>query len=97
VHVPLEGELQLGAHAVGAAHQHRLAVALGYLEQRAEAADARQHALAQRLLRQRLDALDQRVARVDVDAGILVREGGSVHAVRQPGATAPTDRIYGRF
>jgi hypothetical protein len=46
VHVPLEGQLELGADAVGAAHQHRLLVALGHLEQRAEAADAGQHAFA---------------------------------------------------
>jgi hypothetical protein len=65
--LPLEGQLELGAHAVGAAHQHRLLVALGHLEQGAEAADARQHAFAHGFFGQRLDAFDQRVARVDVD------------------------------
>ncbi|MPM93357.1 hypothetical protein SDC9_140494 [bioreactor metagenome] len=75
VHIPLECQLELGAHAVGAAHQHRLLVALGHLEQRAEAADAGHHAFAQGFLGQRLDALDQRVARVDVDASVFVGNG----------------------
>jgi hypothetical protein len=40
VAVELEGQLELGADAVGAGHQHRLLVFLRDLEQRAEAADA---------------------------------------------------------
>ena len=67
-----EGELELGADAVGAGHQHRLAVALADLEQAAEAADAGQHLGAHGALGERLDALDERVAGVDVDAGIAV-------------------------
>jgi hypothetical protein len=39
----LEGQLELGADAVGAGHQHRLAEFLRHFEQRAEAADAGQH------------------------------------------------------
>ncbi len=72
VAVERERQPQLRAHAVGAGDQHRLPVALGDLEQRAEAADAAEHALAQRAPGQWLDALDQRVAGVDVDSGILV-------------------------
>ena len=43
---PFEGEPQLGAHAVGAGDQHRLAEAFRHLEQGAEAADAAEHAFA---------------------------------------------------
>ena len=67
-----EGDFELGAHAVGAGHQHGLFVAFGHLEQRAEATDTGQNALAHRLFGQRLDALDQRVACIDIDAGIFV-------------------------
>ena len=49
-------------------------VLLRDLDQRAETADAAQHFGAHRALGERLDALDQRVARVDVDAGIAVGE-----------------------
>ena len=50
VAVELERELELGADAVGAGDQHRLAIAFGQLEQRAEAADAGEHAGAHRAL-----------------------------------------------
>ena len=56
--------------------QHRLAVALRQLDQRAEAADAGQHLRAQRAPGERLDRLDQRVAGVDIDAGVAIRERG---------------------
>ncbi len=69
----LECQLELGAHPVGARHQHRIAKALADLEQRPEAADAGEHLRAHGALGEGLDALDQRVARVDVDAGIAVR------------------------
>ena len=72
VAVERERELELGADAVGAGDQHRLAEALADLDQRAEAADAGEHLGAQRALGERLDALDQRVAGVDVDAGVAV-------------------------
>ena len=70
----LEGELELGADAVGARNQHRLAVFLRDLAQRAEAADAGEHLGPQRAARERLDRFDQRVARVDVDAGVAIGE-----------------------
>ena len=69
---------ELGAHAVGAGDQHRLPVALGQLDQGAEAADAAQHLGAQRASHERLDALDQLVAGVDIDAGVAVGEAGSL-------------------
>jgi hypothetical protein len=70
----LEGELELGADAVGAGDQHRLLVLLRQLEQRAEAADAGQHLGAHGALGEGLDALDERVAGVDVDAGVAIGE-----------------------
>ncbi len=76
-----EGELELGAHAIGAGDQDRFAVTLRQLDERAEAADAGEHFGAQRALRVRLDRLDQRVARIDVDAGLAVGE-------RPPGGVA---------
>ena len=75
VAVELERQLQLGADAVGAGNQHRLLEFLGNLDQRAEAADARQHFGAHGALGQRLDALDQGIAGVDIDAGIFVGNG----------------------
>ncbi len=74
VPVERERELELGADAVGAGDQHRLAEALADLDQRAEAADAGEHLGAHRPLGERLDALDQRVAGVDVDARLAVRQ-----------------------
>ena len=76
VHVPLESQFQLGADAVGAADQHRLFVALGHLEQRAEAAYAGQHAFAHGFFGQWLDAFDQGIAGVDVNAGVFVAQRG---------------------
>ena len=67
-----EGELELGADPVGAGDQHRLPVALRQLDERAEAADAGDHLRAQRALGERLDRFDQRVARIDIDAGLAV-------------------------
>jgi phosphoribosylformylglycinamidine cyclo-ligase len=64
-----EGELQLGAHPVGARDKDRLAIVLRQLAQRAEAAYAREHFGTQRALRERSDRIDYRVACVDVDAG----------------------------
>jgi hypothetical protein len=59
--------------AVGARHQHRLAITLQRnLEQRAETAEAAEHLGAQRAFDGRLDAFDQLVARLDVDAGVFV-------------------------
>ena len=70
--VQREGELELGADAIGARHQHRLAEAFRQFDQRAEAADSSQHLRAQRALRERLDRFDQAIAGVDVDAGVAI-------------------------
>ncbi len=76
VHIPLESQLQLGAHAVGAADQDGLLVALGHFKQSAKAANAGHHAFAHGFLGQGLDALDQGVACVDVYASVFVGNGG---------------------
>jgi hypothetical protein len=70
--VQLEGQLQLGAHAVGARDQHGLLELLGKFEQGAEPADAGHHAFAHGALGKRLDAVDQCVAGIDVNTGIAV-------------------------
>src|SRR5438309_2078379 len=72
VPLPLEGELELGADAVGSRHEHRVTVFLRDLAQRAETADAGEHLGPQRAPGERLDRLDQRVAGLDVDAGVAV-------------------------
>ena len=67
-------EPELGADPVGAGDQHRTAITLErQLDQRAEAADAGQHFGPHGAPHQRLDALDERVAGVDVDAGVAIR------------------------
>ena len=68
-------QLQLGAHAVGAGHQHRFLVASAQVEQAAEAAQSTHHFGAQGALDHRLDAFDQRIAGIDIDAGGAVGEG----------------------
>eukprot|EP01092_Planopodium_desertum_P014841 TRINITY_DN7609_c0_g4_i2.p2 TRINITY_DN7609_c0_g4~~TRINITY_DN7609_c0_g4_i2.p2 ORF type:complete len:374 (-),score=160.05 TRINITY_DN7609_c0_g4_i2:543-1664(-) len=75
VAVQLVGQLQLGADAVGARHQHRLAVLIGQVEQGAEATQAAHHFRTEAALDQGFDPLDQLVAGVDVDTRITVGEG----------------------
>ncbi len=68
-----ERHLELRAHTVGARHEHRLAVAVAVeLEQTAERPDLREDARRERGARQRLDAADGLVPRVDVDARLSV-------------------------
>ena len=74
VFVQMKRETQLGAHAVGARDEYGLLVLLRHFEERAESADAAHHAFAQGLLRKRLDAIDERVARDHVDASVGVGE-----------------------
>ena len=86
-----ERHLQLGADAVGARHQNRIAPSGGIEpEQPAERADLGQHAGRECRLRQPLDAAHRLVAGVDVDAGSLV-----IHvaiAWRLQSANAVSDR-----
>src|SRR6218665_2514966 len=69
----------LAPPARGAGAPPRAPVAPGRLDRRAEAAEARQHALAQGFFGQGFDAFDQGVAGGDVDAGVFVGEGGGAH------------------
>jgi len=71
-------QLQLRANAIRTRHQHRLAVLAGEVEQRPEPAQATHHLGPEAALHQRFDALDQFIARVDVDAGVAVGQGGGV-------------------
>ncbi len=71
-------ELELGADAVGARDQHRLAVTLGKLDERTEAADPGQHLGPQCALRERLDRIDQTISCIDVDTGVAIREGSLI-------------------
>ena len=89
----LDRDLQLGAHAVGAGYQNgidetrRLQV-----EQRAEAAKAADHPGAERGTRQRLDRLDQRVARRYVHTGGAIVQpvaGRRAQIVITPGHGGP--------
>src|SRR5882724_2841409 len=68
-------QLQFGTDAVGAGDEHRVDVAAGQLEQCAEAAQASHHFLAESTRYQRLDALDDFLTGIDVDAGGAIGEG----------------------
>ena len=71
----LDGDLDLGADAVGRRHQDRVLEAGGLeVEQPAEAADFRIRAGPSRGAYHRLDEIDQTVARIDIDTRIRVSE-----------------------
>jgi hypothetical protein len=72
MHLPLEGEFELGANTVRATDQDRLAKAFGDLKQSAKTADSSQHALTHSFLGKWLDAFNQGITRIDVNASILV-------------------------
>ena len=75
VHAHFKGELELGAHAIDAADQHRVGeFFLVHLEEPAKAADLAQDALVEGAVRQVLDALLGAVCLLDVHACIGVGE-----------------------
>ena len=74
VAVEFESQAELGADAIGARYEHRLMIALGHLEQRTETAQSAEHAFAHGLFGKRLDAFDECIAGIDIDAGIAIRE-----------------------
>ena len=77
----VDREPELGADPVGRGDEDRVGVARGLeVEERAEAAEPRHHPGPRGARRGRLDPLDERVAGVDVDAGLGV--GQPVPAVR---------------
>ena len=78
VQAGVDRESKLGADAVGAGDQHgALPAPLGNLDHRAEAADPGQHLGPHRAGDARLDALDEFLAGIDVDAGIPVGQRGA--------------------
>ncbi len=72
-----EGDLELGPHPVGAAHEDGLLDVGRYAAEPREAPDIPHHLGDAGGGGEGLDALDQVVARVDVDAGLLVRQRGN--------------------
>src|SRR2546430_15535474 len=70
----VDREPQLRAPAVGARHQPRALVAGWQLDQRCKAADAGEHFAPLRAAHQRLDALDELICGVYVDACIAIGE-----------------------
>jgi hypothetical protein len=78
--VEVEGQLQLGADTIGAGDQHRLAVVLRQLHEGTEAANAAQHLGPHGPAGMGLDAFDQIVPGIDINAGIAVgKSGGGSH------------------
>ena len=72
----IDGKAQFGAHTVRAGNQHRATVTVHRdFYQRAEAAEAAQDFWAERPANVGLDALDEFIARVDIDAGVAVGDG----------------------
>ena len=79
VPVQFQRQFELGAHAIGAGHQYRLAIAVQrQFEQGAEAAQATQHAGSEGAPGMRFDAVHQPVAGVDVHPGVAVAERGGL-------------------
>jgi hypothetical protein len=77
-----EGQLKLGAHAVGPGDKHwRGHVGEVGLEQTAEAPDAGEHPLAVGAGGKGLDAVDEGVGFVDVDPGGFVGIGAIGHGL----------------
>ena len=72
--IPFECQFEFGTHAVRTGYQYRLLIALGHLKQGAKAANTSQNTLAHGFLGQRLDAVDQGIASVNINASIAVRE-----------------------
>src|SRR5690606_22005128 len=74
--VQIHRQSQLGADAVGSGHQHRLTVTRRNLAQGAEAAQTAHDFRARSALGDVLDTIYKRVARIDIDTGVLVTDGG---------------------
>ena len=81
-----QGKFELGADAVGAGDQYGLAVPGGEFKKAAEASEPRQYARPPGLGDEWFDAIYERIASVDVHAGVPIRQGGFVsHVSRYPG------------
>ncbi len=79
-------QAQLGADAIGAGDQYRLAVFLRQRTQRAKATESSHHLGTASLLDDSLNPVDQGIARIDVYSGVFVTERGFVgHCVNPHG------------
>ncbi len=84
----VDGDLELGAHAIGGRDQHGVGEARrAKIEQSAETAQAAEDAGPAGGARQRLDRLDQRIPRLDIDAGLRI--GGAVAGKCRFGHSGP--------
>jgi hypothetical protein len=84
----LDGDLDLGADAIGGCDQDRIGKACRLqVEQAAETTDLGVRAGARGSSNHRLDQVDQAIARIDIDARIRVSEAvfAVVHAQFQTG------------
>jgi hypothetical protein len=78
VDLHLEGDLQLGAHAVDARHQHRIEIGFGDGEQASEAADLAQNSLGEGFVGEVLDALLGAIGAIDAHARIGIGDTGGL-------------------
>ena len=69
-----EGQLELGANAIGAGHEDRFAITRGNAAKGPEPANAPKHFWAHGALGKGLNSINQRIASVNVDTGISVRQ-----------------------
>ena len=74
VFVPVEGEFELGAHAVSAADKDGIFVFFADFDQCAEAAQITQHFGTHGAFGKRFDVFDQLVAGVNIDASVAVAQ-----------------------
>ena len=70
----VDGELELGADAIGGRNEHGIAPGLVQFEQSAKAAQSAHHTLAQGGAGRWLDTFDEVGTCIDIDAGIAVAE-----------------------
>ena len=81
-----QGKFELGTDAVGAGDQYGFAVPDGEFKKAAKAPESRQHTRSPGLGDERFDTIYERIASVDVHAGVPIRQGGFVsHVMRYPG------------
>ncbi len=76
MHVQVHGQTQLGADAVCAGNQYRLAVAFGNFTQGAETTQAAHYFRTRGALGNVLDTVDQGVTGGDVHTGVFVADRG---------------------
>ena len=74
--MPIEREshAQFGANAIGARDQDGFTVALRQFKKRPETADARKHALTHGFACQRLDAINQGIASLNINACVFIAQ-----------------------